>query len=45
MRAWEFVKCPEHANAIMAIFTILIFVATVAYALIALAQWSAMKDS
>jgi hypothetical protein len=43
MRVWEFIKKPEHANAIMAIFTILIFVATVAYALIALAQWSAMS--
>ena len=42
---WEFIKKPEHASATMAIFTVFIFIATVAYAGIALAQWWAMKES
>jgi len=44
-RVWEFITKPEHANAIMAIFTVLIFLATLGYAWVALKQWSAMKDS
>ncbi len=44
MRAWEFIKKPEHANAVMAFFTILIFLATSAYAVIATLQWCAMRD-
>ncbi len=44
MRAWSFITKPEHANAIMAIFTVLIFIATSAYAVIALLQWSVMSS-
>ena len=43
MRAWK--QITKHANAIMAIFTILIFVATSAYAVIATLQWLAMQNS
>jgi hypothetical protein len=39
MKIWKFITTPEHANAIMAIFTILIFLATVAYAWISVLQW------
>jgi hypothetical protein len=42
-KGWEFVKDPNHSGAVMAIFTALIFVATVAYAVIALLQWNAMR--
>ena len=45
MKVWEFFREPKHANAIMAIFTILIFLATGAYAWVAIKQWSAMLDS
>jgi hypothetical protein len=43
MRAWESIT--EHSNAIMAVFTILIFAATTAYTVIAILQWNAMRDS
>ena len=42
---WEFLNKPEHANALMAIFTVLIFFATVAYSVIALLQWTSMRES
>jgi len=42
MRVWAFITESKHANAIMAIFTALIFIATVGYAIIALLQWSTM---
>jgi hypothetical protein len=45
MKAWDFFKKPEHINAIMAVFTALIFIATAAYAVIASCQWSAMRES
>src|SRR5271166_3295169 len=41
MRAWE--QITEHSNAVMAFFTILIFVATTAYAVIASLQWCVMR--
>jgi hypothetical protein len=42
MRAWEHIT--EHANAIMAVFTILLFFSTTAYTVIAILQWNAMRD-
>jgi hypothetical protein len=45
MKVWDFITEPKHANAIMAVFTALIFLATGAYAIIALLQWGAMRDS
>lgn len=43
MKVWEFIKKPEHANATMAVFTMLIFGATVAYTVIATFQWCSMR--
>jgi len=45
IRAWDFIKKPEHANAIMATFTIFIFLATGAYAVIATLQWCEMTKA
>jgi hypothetical protein len=45
MKLWAFIKKPEHANATMAIFTILIFLATGGYAVVALLQWNSMRES
>jgi hypothetical protein len=42
MKVWSFITEPKHANAIMAVFTALIFLATGAYAIIALLQWKTM---
>jgi hypothetical protein len=45
MTKWEFIKKPEHANAIMAIFTILIFFATVSSDVVSWLQWRAARDA
>lgn len=45
MKLWEFIKRPDHANAIMAVFTVFIFFGTVAYAVVALFQWCAMRQA
>lgn len=42
---WEFITKQEHANAIMAIFTVLIFVSGAVYSVFALLQWLAMRES
>jgi hypothetical protein len=43
MRWWEFITEPKHSNAIMAIFTMLIFLATVAYGVVAYFQLTSMN--
>jgi hypothetical protein len=43
--AIDTVRNPQNSNAIMAIFTILLFSATAAYTGIALLQWAAMRKS
>jgi hypothetical protein len=45
MRIWNFVKQPQNTNAVMAIFTVLIFLASAAYTVVALKQWSVMHDT
>ena len=44
-RIWAFVKKPEHANATMAIFTMLIFAATAGYTVVAYLQRNAMDEA
>jgi len=45
MRIWEFIRKPEHSNAIMAVFTVVIAFSSIGYGIVAWCQWSAMKDS
>jgi len=42
-RKWEFVVVPKHANAIVAIFSVLLFVATSLYCVFAALQWNELK--
>ena len=44
-RKWGFVTIPEHSNAIIAIFSALLFVATTLYTVFAALQWSRMGES
>ena len=45
MSWWEFIIEPKHANAIMAIATVLIFVSGVCYTVFSALQWGANKQS
>jgi hypothetical protein len=42
---WKFIIDPKHSGALMAIFTILIFITGAIYAVFAALQWTAMKAS
>ncbi len=42
---WDFIRKPEHANAIIAIFTILIFLTGAFYTVFAGLQWHANKEA
>src|SRR4029077_20175908 len=42
-RKWEFVIIPKHSNAVVAIFSALLFLATVFYTVFAALQWTTMK--
>lgn len=44
-RAWFFIIEPKHSNALVAVFTILIFVVGFCYSVVALLQWCAMRES
>jgi hypothetical protein len=44
-KAWEFITEPKHSNALLAIFTILIFISGVLYTVFAALQWSASRKS
>jgi hypothetical protein len=44
-RKWEFVVVPQHANALVAIFSVLLFLATTAYVFFAALQWNEMKKA
>ena len=44
-RQWEFVIVPAHSNAIVAIFSALLFIATTLYTVFAALQWSEMKKA
>jgi hypothetical protein len=45
MRWWDFITEPKHANAIMAIFTMLIFVTGALYTVFAGLQWCANQKA
>lgn len=42
-RKWHFIIVPQHSNALIAVFSALLFIATVVYTIFAALQWSAMK--
>lgn len=42
---WKFIIEPKHSNALIAIFTVLIFVAGALYTVFAALQWCAMRES
>jgi hypothetical protein len=44
-RIWTFITEPKHSNAMMAIFTILIFFTGALYTVFAFLQWRTMKDT
>jgi hypothetical protein len=44
-RKWEFVIVPEHSNAVVAIFSTLLFAATTLYTVFAALQWCANKKA
>lgn len=44
-RKWHFIIVPQHANALVAVFSALLFIATVVYGIFAALQWSAMKKA
>ena len=44
-RKWHFIIVPQHSNALVAVFSALLFIATVVYAIFAAFQWSEMKKA
>ncbi len=44
-RKWEFIIEPKHSNAVVAIFSVLLFIATASYTVFAALQWSVMTQS
>jgi hypothetical protein len=44
-RAWEFIKVPQHSNALVALFSGLLFIATCLYTFFAARQLSQMKKA
>lgn len=45
MRWWAYIHDQGHSNAVIAVFTIVIAVASVSYGVVALFQWCAMQES
>ena len=45
VRAWRFVKDSSHSGAVMAIFTVLIFVTNIAYVVVSFCQFSVLKKT
>lgn len=44
-RKWHFIIVAQHSNALVAVFSALLFMATVVYAIFAALQWSEMKKA
>ena len=44
-RKWQFIIVPQHSSALVAVFSALVFLAAVVYAIFAALQWSAMKEA
>src|SRR5438874_516485 len=44
-RKWQFIIVPQHSNALVAVFSALLFLATVVYTVFAAFQWSEMKNA
>lgn len=44
-RTWAFVEVPGHSNALIAIFSVLLFFATILYTVFAALQWTASKQA
>lgn len=44
-RKWNFIIAPQHSNALIAVFSALLFIATVVYTVFAAFQWSEMKKA
>jgi hypothetical protein len=44
-RKWHFIIVPQHSNALVAVFSALLFIATVVYTIFAALQWSEMKKA
>ena len=44
-RKWNFIVAPQHSNALIAVFSALLFIATAVYTIFAAFQWSEMKKA
>ena len=44
-RKWHFIIVPQHSNALVAVFSALLFLTTVVYTIFAASQWSEMKKA
>ena len=44
-RTWHFIIVPQHSNALVAVFSALLFISTAVYAIFAALQWSEMQKA